>query len=120
MPKRVLSVGNCSSDHANITKALKKHFDVELDAVASAKAATDAVQHRQYDLILVNRLFDANGESGIDWIRMLKPSLQSPIMLISNYPEAHAEAIAAGAVQGFGKKMVGKPELVAVVDPYLK
>lgn len=120
MPKRVLSIGNCNYDHGNISKALKKHFDVELDAADSSEAATDAIRENHYDLILVNRLFDANGESGIELIRKLKPAVQSPFMLISNFPESHAEAIAAGAVQGFGKKMVGKPEMLQVVESFLK
>ena len=32
-----------------------------------------------------------------------REELSTPIMLVSNYPEAQSEAVAAGAVPGFGK-----------------
>ena len=120
MAKRVLSVGNCGYDHGNLTKALSQHFAVELQAAATAEEAVQAVGEQAFDLILVNRVFDTNGDSGIALIKKLKSSVKAPIMLISNYPEAQAEAVEAGAVPGFGKKVVGKPGLVAAVETYLK
>jgi hypothetical protein len=42
-------------------------------------------------------------------------------MLVSNYPEAQSQAIALGAVSGFGKADLGKPRcqraLAAVLAP---
>jgi len=120
MPKRILTIGHCSYDHNNIAKTLKKHFDVELDAADTAEDATQAISQKSYDLILINRLFDSNSGSGIELIRKLKPTTSTPMMLISNYPDAHQEAITHGAVPGFGKKMVGKPTMLEVVKDYLK
>lgn len=119
MAKHVLSIGNCGYDHGNLVKALQKQFNVELDAAATAAEAMEAVAGKTYDLIVVNRLFDLNGDSGIELIKKLKPTVKSPMMLISNYPEAQEEAMAVGAVKGFGKKVVGKPGLVEVVGEYL-
>ncbi|MFT3881664.1 MAG: response regulator [Gemmatales bacterium] len=120
MPKRVLSIGNCGYDHSTLSSALQKHFDVEIYAAETAQEATQAVTDAQFDLIIVNRLFDINSESGIELIRKLKPTMKTPMMLLSNYPEYQHEAVAAGAVQGFGKTHVGKPEMVQAVEQYLK
>lgn len=120
MARRVLSVGNCGYDHSTLTTALKKHFDVEMYAAASADAAAKALDEDMFDLVLVNREFDSTGESGIELIKKLKPTVKAPMMLISNFPEAQEEAVAAGAVPGFGKKMVGKPGMVEVVEGYLR
>jgi len=120
VPKRVLSIGNCNYDFSTLTTALEKNYQVELQSVDTAEEATKAVKDGQYDLIVVNRLFDVNGESGIELIKKLKPTVKAPMMLISNYPEYQQQAIAAGAVPGFGKKAVGKPALLEVVGEYLK
>lgn len=120
MAKRVLSIGNCGYDHGNLSSALGKHFDVELISAESVKEAMAAVARDQFDLIVVNRLFDSTGESGIDLIRKFKETIKTPMMLISNFPEYQQQAMEAGAVPGFGKKEVGKPELVKAVEEYLR
>lgn len=120
MPKQVLSIGNCGYDFSTLSAALQKNYQVELQSVNTAKEATKAVKEAQYDLIVVNRLFDVNGESGIELIKKLKPTVKTPMMLISNYPEYQQEAVAAGAVPGFGKTQVGKPALLEVVGEFLK
>lgn len=120
MAKRVLSIGNCGYDHGNLSSALAKHFDVEMISAESVKEATAAVSRDQFDLIVVNRLFDSTGESGIELIKKFKETVKSPMMLISNYPEYQQQAIDVGAVPGFGKTQVGKAELVKVVEEYLR
>jgi len=120
MPKRVLSIGNCGYDDSTITAALRKNFTVEMHTVGTAEEANQAVKEGRFDLIVVNRLFDSNGDSGIELIKKLKPTVKAPMMLISNYPEYHQEAVAAGAVMGFGKKQVGKPAMIEVVGEYLR
>ncbi|HQR08647.1 MAG TPA: response regulator [Gemmatales bacterium] len=120
MAKRVLSIGNCDYDHSTLSTALRKNFDVEMHAAATAQEARQAVTTGEFDLIMLNRLFDMTGESGIDLIKKLKATVKAPMMLISNYPEYQEEAQAAGAVPGFGKKQVGKAELVKVVEGYLR
>jgi two-component system chemotaxis response regulator CheY len=120
MANRILSIGNCSYDHSTLAAALKKNFQVDVHAVETADEATKAVKESPFDLIVVNRLFDRNGESGIELIKRLKATMKTPMMLISNYPEYQEEAVAAGAVPGFGKKQVGKPAMLEVVGEYLK
>lgn len=120
MPKRILSVGNCGYDFSTLSSALQKNFDVEMQAAETAMEATQAIKQGEFDLILVNRLFDSTGESGIDLIKKLKATVKAPMMLISNYPESQQEAVASGAMPGFGKKQLGKPAFVEVVGEYLK
>ena len=55
---------------------------------------------------LVNRKLDHDYSDGIDIIRQIKadPALAPVrVMLVTNYPEHQAAAIAAGAIHGFGK-----------------
>jgi hypothetical protein len=37
------------------------------------------------------------------------------MMLVSNYPDAQAAAVAAGAVPGFGKREIGTPRVAQVI-----
>jgi hypothetical protein len=36
-------------------------------------------------------------------------------MLVSNYPEAQAAAVAAGGVPGFGKREIGQPRVAQLI-----
>ena len=69
---RVLSVGQCSPDHSQITRLLESVAGAGPDAADSASTALEAARAGGYDLILINRVFDATGESGLDLIAKLK------------------------------------------------
>jgi CheY-like chemotaxis protein len=120
--KQVLSVGQCLADHASISRALRQGFGAE---VVSADTLTDAVEKLRagaYALVLVNRVVDADGSLGLDVIRQLKADPTTapiPVMLVSNYDDAQAEAGRAGAVPGFGKAALGQPHVVERIEPYL-
>ena len=76
----------------------------------------------QFDLILVNRVFDTDGGNGIDMIRSWaekKSAGETPIMLVSNYEDAQQSAIAAGAVPGFGKGSLGTETMLDLLRPHL-
>jgi two-component system, chemotaxis family, chemotaxis protein CheY len=123
MAKRILSVGNCGFDHNTIDRMIAQPFGAQLDAASTATEATAKAVASAYDLILVNRVFDADGDSGIEWIRSLKQNSamsQVPIMLISNYPQYQTEAEQAGAVPGFGKRDLQTPELRGQLSAYLQ
>jgi PleD family two-component response regulator len=115
MPKNVLCVGHCSADQAVLTRFLATHFDVLVQSASFADTATTRIQKGDVDLVLVNRVFDADGGSGLDFIQRLKSdpvSRDVPVMLISNYPEFQTEAVAAGALAGFGKSDYDQPHSV--------
>ncbi len=120
--KRVLSVGQCGADHGGITRTLRQAFGAEVVAAHSATEALAQLQHGDYALVLVNRVLDADGSPGVDLVRAVKEDealRRVPVMLVSNYPDAQDEAVAAGAEPGFGKAGLGRPEMLERVRPFL-
>jgi len=118
--KRVLSVGQCFADHSSLSRTLKKHFDADVVPADSAAAALGLLDQQAFDLVLVNRVFDGSGGSGVELIRQLTqrtPPL--PVMLVSNYEDAQREAATAGARPGFGKAALGQPQMLARVKDVL-
>src|SRR5262245_39529157 len=102
---RILSVGQCSMDHGSLSRFLKP-LAAEVASAESADEALDHLRQGSFALVLVNRVFDATGEAGVEFIRQAKADAKLrdvAMMLVSNFPEAQAEAVAAGALPGFGK-----------------
>jgi CheY-like chemotaxis protein len=123
MGKRVLSVGQCGPDHAAISGLLQSQFGAQVDRAALGDEALAKVDAVTYDLILVNRKLDADYSDGLEVIRALRQSAAGktvPVMLVSNYPEAHAEAVAEGAVPGFGKDSLRSAGTIALLAPFLE
>ena len=103
---RILSVGQCSFDHASIVRHLGQVYGAEVAGADSKGQALTTLRAGQFDLVLVNRVLDADGTSGLDVIRAIKadPELAgTPVMLVSNYQDAQSEAQSLGALPGFGK-----------------
>lgn len=120
--RRVMSVGQCGKDHGSIVRFLQGHFDVEVAPVATETEATRLLRQQAFDLVLVNRQFDADGTEGLDFIGRLKADARLskvPIMLITNFPEYADQAVALGACRGFGKADLGSPDVVAQLDSFL-
>lgn len=120
--KRVLSIGQCAADHWAISRTLQLHFDADVTDVDSVTQALQQLNQQNFDLILVNRLLDSDGSSGLEVIRTLasEPGVPStPIMLVSNYPDAQQQAVQIGAVPGFGKASLMQPAMLAAVKPFL-
>jgi hypothetical protein len=62
------------------------------------------------ELVLFNRQLDYGFSSyeGVDVIRDVRKSHpKARLMMITNYPEAQAAAVAEGALPGFGKRELG-------------
>ena len=95
------------------------------EAIPAATQAEALEQLRQeaFDLVLVNRVFDADGDSGVDLIQRIKADealKTTPVMLVSNYADAQREAVKAGAEPGFGKTSLGRLEMLDKVRPFLE
>jgi CheY-like chemotaxis protein len=108
--KKVLSVGQCGFDNFGIGRTIRKHFGTEVLTADSAEEAIAILVDGEITLVLINRVLDRDGSSGIDLIKQIKadPALEAiPIMLVSNYEDAQEEAIEAGAIAGFGKAALG-------------
>jgi two-component system chemotaxis response regulator CheY len=110
---KVLSVGNCGFDNGNLGRVLAEYFGAEVQTAVTSEQAIHAVRDGQFDLVLVNRVFDANGDSGLELIKKLQSGEETratPVMLVSNYADAQDAAIALGARPGFGKNALATPE----------
>lgn len=122
MKKRVLDVGNCVPDHSSIKSFLGKHFGCEVLQADGAEDALQALRAGPIDLVLVNRKLDRDYTDGIEVIRQIKADADLaavPAMLITNYDEHQQAAMEIGALRGFGKLELAKPETVAKLQPIL-
>jgi DNA-binding response OmpR family regulator len=117
--KRVLSVGQCQTDNGSLRWMLRSRFDAEVVAAANGAEAMEKLDREHIDLVLVNRVLDADGSPGVDVVRKVKQASAVPVMLVSNHADAQAEAVAAGAVPGFGKSALAADATFALLSPYL-
>ncbi len=111
--KRVLSVGQCGADHGALSRSLTTHFGAEVVAAHTADEAVRLLEAHAFDLVLLNRVFDADGASGLDLVRRLAGGgTKVPVMLVSNHDSAQQEAIQLGARPGFGKASLDRPAML--------
>lgn len=109
---RVLDVGNCGHDHGQISHMLERNFGAALAAAHSGDEALERLEREHFDLVLINRKLDNDYSDGIEVIKRIKsdPKLKhTPVMLVTNYAEHQALAVAEGALPGFGKLELGSP-----------
>ncbi len=111
MTKRVLSIGQCGMDHGSISRMIEDNFNASVIGVASKAEAESTLGAGSVDLILINRLLDADGSSGLAIIQELQSGSHRdiPVMIVSNYENAQESAIGAGARRGFGKASLHTP-----------
>jgi two-component system chemotaxis response regulator CheY len=120
--KQVLSIGQCGADHGALARTLSRHFAATVVPAEDLNEALTQLRCGTFALVLVNRVLDANGSSGLEVIRRLKVEerlASVPVMLVSNYPDAQEQAVQAGAVPGFGKSALGRPEMLTCLRAYL-
>jgi len=121
MPPRVLDVGQCGFDHSAIAELLERLSKTQVDAAQDAQETEKMLAQNKYDLVLINRILDADGSSGVELIKKLraKPNCP-PVMLVSNLPDAQLQAIATGALEGFGKAVIHLPQTAEYLRQVLK
>jgi len=124
MSKRVLDVGNCAPDHGTLTRFLEMNFPgVVVIRAQEAAEALDALQTQKFDLVLINRKLDYDYSDGIDIVKTMQANdrfREVPVMLLTNYPEYQAQAVAAGARPGFGKLEYHLPATLEKLAPFLQ
>lgn len=106
MSRKVLDVGQCNPDHSQISAFLRREFDVEIQRAHLFDEAVKLALDTPFDLILINRILDADGTAGMAILHELKsqPSTaETPVMIVSNFQDAQDTAVESGAVRGFGK-----------------
>ena len=123
MPKKIALVGHCGPDSSYLRIAVSKaERDVQVLSVdddSDLKRALDG----GVDLLLLNRQLDYGFDEreGVDLIRKLRakyPGVKT--MLVSNYPDAQAAAVAEGALPGFGKREIGTPRVAELLREALQ
>ena len=120
--KRVLSLGQCAADQWSMSRVLQTSFDVEVIAADRFADAEEQLRQGGIDLMLVNRVLDRDGSSGLDFIRQMKADdvlRQVPVMLVSNYTDAQRRAVALGALPGFGKAVLEDAATLARLRDFL-
>src|SRR4051794_39033215 len=107
----VLSVGQCGFDDSRIAGLVRDELGAHMDRAHTAADARRKLAEKKYDLILLNRIFDGDGQSGIEFITEVKQQQHAPpVILISDYSDAQQAAVANGAYPGFGKSSLSSPE----------
>lgn len=105
--KKVALVGHCGPDSGYLRMAVTSvQRGIQVLAVDDEQALELALKD-SVDLFLVNRQLDwgFDEQEGIAIIRRIRARIpHAKLMLVSNYPEAQAAAVAAGALPGFGKR----------------
>lgn len=98
-------VGHCRPDVFMLKTAVSRAVpDAQVEAINDEAALEE---HLSSDsVLLVNRILDGrfSSEDGVALIGQVSGREDPPVsILISNYEDAQAEAVAVGALPGFGK-----------------
>ena len=118
MSKKVALVGHCGPDSSFLRMAVGRAArGIEVVAADDDRELAQLLKDG-VDLLLLNRVLDYGFDEteGAAMVRKLRadyPRLK--MMLVSNYPEAQAQAVAAGALPGFGKREIGSPRVADLI-----
>jgi DNA-binding response OmpR family regulator len=122
MPKKLLDVGNCGPDHHSLTMLVGRHFQVDITKVDGMTDALEALRSNTFDLVVVNRLMDRDGSSGLEIIKAIKADeamKATPVMMVTNFPDHQKLAVEAGAEPGYGKSSLFDDATVDLLRPFL-
>ena len=121
--KKIALVGHCGADSSYLRMAVTSAIKDAQVIMADDDAELHRVLAEGADLLLFNREmpYDFTDREGVPLIRRLKadhPHLK--LMLVSNYPDAQAAAVEAGALPGFGKREIGSKRVTELLREALK
>lgn len=110
--KTVLSVGQCRPDSAAIAHYLNSHFKANVITADLPDEALAVLNANPVDLVLLNRKLDLDSSDGLAILSLIRASNKPdvPVMLVSNYAEWQQKAVEMGAIYGFGKAELNRPE----------
>jgi DNA-binding NarL/FixJ family response regulator len=116
MPIKILDVGQCGFDGPRMSRLLQEKLDATVDGAATEEDAIRRLSDGKYDLVLVNRILAVDGASGVELIHtLIKSGCTTPLMLVSDHTDAQDIAVTHGAVRGFGKAVLEKPETFELI-----
>jgi len=123
MSKKIALVGHCGPDSSYLRMTVMKAAGTGAQILMADDDSElkDALE-QGVDLILFNRElgYGFQDKMGVDAIKRLRgthPNLKT--MLVSNYADAQAAAVANGALPGFGKREIGSPRVIEVLKAAL-
>ena len=123
MAKKVALVGHCGPDSSFLRIAVSRaERDIQVVSVDD-DSDLKRLLNEGVDLLLLNRQLDFgfDEDEGVALIRKLRAAYPHvKTMLVSNYPEAQAAAVAEGALPGFGKRDIGSPRVAELLREALK
>ncbi|NNF41513.1 MAG: hypothetical protein HKN62_00415 [Phycisphaerales bacterium] len=113
-------VGHCLADQFMLKNALRRLANGSPVRSINDRRTLDAALAER-PVLLVNRVLDGRfgTDSGIELIRELVAASPATAILISNFEEAQAEAVAAGAFEGFGKQDLYELRTARIVEEAL-
>ena len=118
MPKKVALVGHCGPDSSFLRIAVSRaQREVQVLAIDDDRDLKRLLDEG-VDLLLLNRQLDFgfDEQEGVALIRRIRAAYPHvKTMLVSNYPDAQAAAMAAGGVPGFGKREIGTRRVAEVI-----
>jgi two-component system, chemotaxis family, chemotaxis protein CheY len=118
MGKKVALVGHCGPDSSFLRIAVSRAGkDVHVLSADDGRELNRLLE-QGVDLLLFNRQLDFgfDDDEGVAVIRKLRPHYPNvKMMLVSNYPEAQAAAVAEGALPGFGKRELNSPRVAELI-----
>jgi len=118
MSKKVVLVGHCGPDSSFLRMAVSSADRGITVSMADDTRELNAALEAGVDLVLLNRELGWGFEQslGVDVIRGLgRMYPKTRFMLVSNYADAQAAAVAAGGVAGFGKREIGQPRVAQLI-----
>lgn len=107
----ILLVGHCGPDAFFLRSTVGRFVPGSRVQMVSDQSALDGALG-EADLLLINRVLDGRfgSTSGLDLIATLAQQPEHPaLMLVSNFADAQEQAVAVGALPGFGKSELGQP-----------
>ena len=118
MGKTVVLVGHCGPDSSFLRMAVSSaERGITISMADDAQELKSALAGG-VDLVLLNRELGWGFDQplGVDVIKTLRGHYPNTrFMLVSNYAEAQAAAVAAGGVPGFGKREIGQPRVAQLI-----
>lgn len=120
----ILLVGHCGPDSYALRSAVSRAAPGAQVVFINEQQELQE-QLPRAELLLVNRMLDGGFDtnSGLDLIKSLAQNGQQanpPCMLISNFADAQAAAIEAGARPGFGKSQMNSEDAAARIREALE
>ena len=90
------------------------HFGHTVIEARNGREGLDLFRRAGADLVITDIVMpDTEGLEVVMDLRRKHPAVK--MMLVSNYPEAQAAAVAAGAMPGFGKREIGTKRVAEVI-----